>query len=307
MWNDKRLQFLNLKKQTMQNRLQHGELKQLWIPKLIYSNTKNSDNTHAELDKASVTVTRKGNFTRSGLHIIDEIEMFEGSANPIMMHQSYTKTFECQYDLQAFPFDTQTCAIEVAVGDLDSVQLVPVEAISETGRKVMEYFITDEPTLALKGNSSKAVQFQIVFKRQLIYEAMNTFFPSMLLVIISYCTAFFKLPNFFNTAITVNLTVMLTITTLLISVRSKLPPTSYLKWVEYWLIFAQLVPFIHVIIITSIEWFREMAKGKIVQVIFMCCNILFSRSSRLWMRDRNQTTLNVQMPSTLLSFSTQSV
>ena len=68
----------------------------------------------------------------------------------------------------------------------------------------------------------------------------------MLLISISYATSFFRLPNFFNTAITVNLTVMLTTTTLLISVVTRLAQTSYIKWIEYWLIFAQLVPFIQV-------------------------------------------------------------
>ena len=41
-------------------------------------------------------------------------------------------------------------------------------------------------------------------------------------------------------------------TYLLISVLKKLPPTPYVKWIEYWLIFAQMVPFI-----TSIQWLME--------------------------------------------------
>ena len=52
-------------------------------------------------------VLRKGNFTRSGLDNVDEIEVFKGSENPIMMRQSYTKDFKCRYQLQRFPFDTQ--------------------------------------------------------------------------------------------------------------------------------------------------------------------------------------------------------
>ena len=79
-------------------------------------------------------------------------------------------------------------------------------------------------------------------------ESIMTFLPSLLLITISNATSYFKLPNFFNTAITVNLTVMLTVTTLLISVVKKLAQTSYVKWLEGWLIFAQLVPFTQVII-----------------------------------------------------------
>ena len=96
------------------------------------------------------------------------------------------------------------------------------------------------------GENATAILFNVVFKRRLTNIALMTFLPSMLLIAISYSTSYFRLPNFFNTAITVNLTVMLTTTNLLISETTKLAQTSYLKWMEGWLIFAQLVPFIQV-------------------------------------------------------------
>ena len=85
---------------------------------------------------------------------------------------------------------------------------------------------------------------------------MTTFFPSFLLIAITYATTFFK-PFFFEAALTVNLTVMLVITTLFISVMDKLPPTSYIKWTEMWLIFAQLIPFTEVILLTILERYRD--------------------------------------------------
>ena len=96
---------------------------------------------------------------------------------------------------------------------------------------------------------------QLIFKRRLTNEAMTTFFPSVLLIAITYATTFFK-PVFFEAALTVNLTVMLVITTLFISVVDKLAPTSYIKWMEIWLIFAQLVPFTEVILLTIQERYR---------------------------------------------------
>jgi hypothetical protein len=147
------------------------------------------------------------------------------------------------------------------VDGLDAIQLVLGKVKTMTGKELTEYFITDSPessTIEHQDNDMKEVMLKIIFKRRLTNEAMNTFFPSMLLVVISYFTAFFKKPNFFNTAITVNLTVMLTITTLLISVRNKLSTTSYIKWIEYWLIFAQLTPFTQVMLISCIEWFMQV-------------------------------------------------
>ena len=104
--------------------------------------------------------------------------------------------------------------------------------------------------------SSDGVRLQLIFKRRQTNEAMTTFFPSMLLVAITYATTYFK-PFFFESALTVNLTVMLVITTLFISVMNKLASTSYIKWIEFWLIFAQLIPFTEVVLLTVLELYRD--------------------------------------------------
>ena len=43
------------------------------------------------------------------------------------------------------------------------------------------------------------------------------------------------------------------------SVMAKLPPTSYVRMVDIWLIFAQLIPFIEVILLTIMEKYRKTA------------------------------------------------
>ena len=130
----------------------------------------------------------------------------------------------------------------------------------ETSKELTEYYITDDPkSPKISKTDKKEYIFNIVFKRRLTTEAVMTFFPSLLFIIISYATSFFKLPNFLNTGITVNITMMLTTTTILISVVKKLDQTSYVKWVEAWLIFAMLVPFSQVVI----EWLREKKQKNI--------------------------------------------
>ena len=79
-------------------------------------------------------------------------------------------------------------------------------------------------------------------KRKVLSEMMTTFLPSLLLLMITFATTFFK-PFFFEAALTVNLTNMLVMTTIFISVMEKLPLTSYPKMIDYWLIFCQLLPF----------------------------------------------------------------
>ena len=127
--------------------------------------------------------------------------------------------------------------------DAPSVSLALGEARMETDKEVTLYSITDQPeSPTLRLNDNNGVDMTIVFKRRLTNEAMMTFFPFLILITISYATSFFKQPNFFNTAITV---------------VKKLAQTSYIKWIEWWLIFAMLIPFSQAILITCIEWSKE--------------------------------------------------
>ena len=97
---------------------------------------------------------------------------------------------------------------------------------------------------------------EVKFKRRLVKELLTTYLPSFLLLGICYATTHFK-PFYFEAVVTVNLTVMLVTTTLFISVMEKLPPTSYIRMVDIWLITGQLVPFVEVILSTVIELKRD--------------------------------------------------
>ena len=54
-----------------------------------------------------LTITREGNFTRASDKEVDEAEIFEGAENRLTMNQTYTWEFQCKYELQYYPFDTQ--------------------------------------------------------------------------------------------------------------------------------------------------------------------------------------------------------
>ena len=99
-------------------------------------------------------------------------------------------------------------------------------------------------------------EMRITFRRKIMCEMMTTFFPSLLLMMITFATTFFK-PYFFEAALTVNLTTMLVMTTIFISKMEKLPPTSDVKMIDIWLIFCQLVPFAEVVLATALEYLRD--------------------------------------------------
>ena len=87
-------------------------------------------------------------------------------------------------------------------------------------------------------------------------ELLTTYLPTVLILAIVYATNFFK-PFFFEAVVTVNLTSQLVLTTLFISVSGSLPPTAYVKMIDVWLIFAQLIPFAEVMLHTFIDAMRK--------------------------------------------------
>ena len=96
----------------------------------------------------------------------------------------------------------------------------------------------------------------IILKRKIMNEMMTTYLPSVLLILITYATTFFK-PYFFEAALSVNLTTMLVMTTIFMTVMQMLPATAYVKMIDIFLIFGQLYPFCEVVLLTMMEYKRE--------------------------------------------------
>ena len=108
-------------------------------------------------------------------------------------------------------------------------------------------------------NTEQGLQMLIRIKRKIMSEMMTTYFPSILLMLITFATTIFK-DEYFEASLSVNLTTMLVMTTIFISKMEGLPPTSDIKMIDMWLVMGQLVPFIEVIIATFIELYRKESK-----------------------------------------------
>ena len=100
------------------------------------------------------------------------------------------------------------------------------------------------------------VHMMISLKRKIQMELLTTYLPTLLLLMISYATTFFK-PEYFEASVTVNLTIMLVMTTIFTSKIAELPPTSDMKMLDIWLIFCLFVPFAFSIVQIAIEHFLD--------------------------------------------------
>ena len=139
--------------------------------------------------------------------------------------------------------------------DANKVELLAEELLMRQHLD-MNLFTITEYHLVNMGFPEKGAKMEVKFRRKITSEMMTTYLPSVLLMMTTYATTFFK-PFFFEAALSVNLTTMLVMTTIFISKMESLPPTSDIKMIDIWLILCQLVPFLQVVLRTAFEYARE--------------------------------------------------
>ena len=105
-WFDSRLKFHNLKPSLSSNVPTEEEIASLWLPNVIFSNTKDNEATYLTPDTI-IAVKREGTIAHAGAEAVHEVNIFDGGENRITFQQGYAKYFKCEYQLHLYPFDTQ--------------------------------------------------------------------------------------------------------------------------------------------------------------------------------------------------------
>ena len=105
-WFDPRLKFHNLKESLSSNVPTEAEIAALWLPSVIFSNTKNNEATFLTADTV-IAVKREGKVKHAEADQVHEVNIFDGTENRITFQQGYAKYFKCEYQLHLYPFDTQ--------------------------------------------------------------------------------------------------------------------------------------------------------------------------------------------------------
>ena len=126
MWCENRVTYQNLKIDPTRNLLRQSEVKRLWLPLVIYWNTDQEETTRLGKDwewATEILVQREGTLTRSPLTELDEAEIFQGAENSLRMEQTYTRAFQCVFELSEYPFDTQVGLVLSAFFKLSCLSL----------------------------------------------------------------------------------------------------------------------------------------------------------------------------------------
>ena len=115
VWYNTQLTFLNLKNDSTKNVLSSEEKDLMWIPWTVFDNIE-SIKDYLRTDANDIlTIEANDNFT---YRLDDKTNMkrtrlFTGSENIIRFTRQFSIKFICNFDLKFYPFDEQTCYLEM--------------------------------------------------------------------------------------------------------------------------------------------------------------------------------------------------
>ena len=102
-------------------------------------------------------------------------------------------------------------------------------------------------------NGKKGLAVEIKLGRKLTSIFMVTYLPTIVINIINQATNYFEGTIFSGDIVKVNLTSMMVLSAIYVSVSSSLPSTAAIKNVEIWLLFSFIYPFLIVLTQTFIQ------------------------------------------------------
>ena len=117
---------------------------------------------------ASVNRSGKGKIIEKSVN--EDIETFLGIENPITNSRVYSLNFFCDYNMQWYPFDQQTCNIEIIMdGVLDSyADLLPGDILFSGPKELTQYFVVDYDMKKKRIKGKDVVIVSITLGRRLL-------------------------------------------------------------------------------------------------------------------------------------------
>ena len=126
-----------------------------------------------------------------------------------------------------------------------------------TGPDLLTEYLIVSTKMILNENvdGSTSAEIEVEMGRKILGVILTMYLPSILMNIVGHSTNYMK-RFFFEAQVSVNLTVMLVLTTMFASINNSLPKTSYIKMSDVWFLFNLWLPFMEVLILVKKETLR---------------------------------------------------
>ena len=167
-----------------------------------------------------------------------------------------------------YPFDTQTCTIDINRPVYFHDQFVIkwwnspiIRNIKLTQYNVLQHLKHDKTTSSAKTR----IRVEIILCRKLTYHIVNIYIPTFVLILIAGTTLFIDFSHF-EVTIMIALTSMLVTYTLYQSISEYLPHTSYMNMIDIWLFGGLIFPFFIITILVIMDSLIIREKNQVIEI-----------------------------------------
>ena len=247
-WFDYHLTYNFLHKDHMDNAQKNLKGK-IWTPSIHLALRK--DQSSIEIN-TMYTIMKQGNATLvGGMGSLTTNETYAGADNPIMLYSVYQGDFICTFlGIDRYPFDIEHCSVEFYISGHNKklARLIPCKIINPGPATVGQYDVVRwrfEESEQLSAGK-KGVKMTVDLGRNIVSIIMVTFLPTVLMNLVNQATNY--IDDNFDLLITVNITCMMVLASVYVSVSNSLPVTAAIKNIEIWLIFNLAYPVMVILI-----------------------------------------------------------
>ena len=158
----------------------------LWVPTVIFKNTEHNFATSVD-ENSMILVKKEGNMSLSSIQEVEEIAYFSGSENPLIYSKNFYHRFQCLFDLNYYPFDTQLCTILLKkpnkVGKF--AELLPNYLEYKGPKKMAEFNILKIEMKRTNRSNDFDIKVEIFLKRRISQHLLSTYLPSFCILCIA--------------------------------------------------------------------------------------------------------------------------
>ena len=235
-WFDSRLMFSNLMYHT-ENIMPEEHADRIWSPlrDMTYENAVIGEVTYDSDYIINIVPIVPERWDVSSPR---ENRVYNGSYNPLILTHRKRIKFGCTFDVTRFPFDDEKCMLFIKLKQRGNRRISFLESknVLYSGEAIIDQYAIGEMSSVVNSINDSA-RFHIVMPMTRIptNQFLSTFFPSVILWLFGYSTLFIEPTEVgFNNRFMGSGTALLVIATLITAVKSDLPKTSYMKFIDIW-------------------------------------------------------------------------
>lgn len=249
-WKDNRLLYANLNREG-ENRVPAKTTQHLWLPfdHVIHANAiigevAQDPNTEVVIQRYTDPLDLTDSLGTLSTVLEDwkthmEDFLYKGKDNYLEMKQRFRNNYDCTFDVTKFPFDQPKCNFILKLKVADNVSfsfLGDRHGAIYMGPTSVDQFEVQEISTTISNTATlSSFIFTLKMKRDYKHALLTKLFPTFLLWLLAYFSLLIRVDDFTNRFMG-SVTALLVFTTLLETIYDQIPRTSYLRFIDIWVI-----------------------------------------------------------------------